>query len=287
MAARFSVLASGSAGNSSLLQLDGTGVLIDLGLGPRELTARLAAVGAIWSDVKAALLTHTHGDHWKARTIDQLLRQRIPLYCHAEHQGTLLGYAPAFASLLKAGLVRLFTPEVPFMLAPGLIGRAFAVSHDSVGTFGFRIDGGHTLFGPEWSLGYAADLGCWTDEQAQMLANVDGLALEFNHDVGMEKASGRPAYLVARVLGDCGHLSNRQAGDFVQAILGHSTPGRLRHLIQLHLSRDCNRPALAVAAARTALLRMEASATVYTAQQDHPGPSVRLDLKSAPQRLAR
>ena len=44
MPLRFTVLASGSAGNASLLQIDGFGLLVDAGLGPRTLAGRLAAV---------------------------------------------------------------------------------------------------------------------------------------------------------------------------------------------------------------------------------------------------
>lgn len=48
MAARFTVLASGSAGNSSLLQAGNFGLMIDFGLGIRRLASRLAARGCTW-----------------------------------------------------------------------------------------------------------------------------------------------------------------------------------------------------------------------------------------------
>jgi hypothetical protein len=46
----------------------------------------------------------------------------------------------------------------------------------------------------------------------------------------------------------------------------------LRYLVQLHLSRDCNRPELAVAAAAAALEGCDPPVIVHTAQQDTPGP---------------
>ena len=61
---RFTVLASGSSGNSSLLEVDGFGLLLDIGLGPRQLASRLITSGRSWQNVQAVLLTHTHGDHW-------------------------------------------------------------------------------------------------------------------------------------------------------------------------------------------------------------------------------
>ena len=54
----------------------------------------------------------------------------------------------------------------------------------------------------------------------------------------------------------------------VREILQHSAPGRLRHLVQLHLSRDCNRPALAREAARAALTGHEVK--IHTASQNTP-----------------
>src|SRR5262249_30588207 len=140
-----------------------------------------------------------------------------------------------------------------FSPAPGLRCRPLPVSHDGGATFGFRLEGGADLFGHACAAGYVADLGCWDDALAGALAEVDLLALELNHDVGMECASGRTPRLIARVLGDEGHLSNEQAAGLLRAVLRRSTPGRLRHVVQLHLSRDCNPPSLAAGAARAAL----------------------------------
>jgi phosphoribosyl 1,2-cyclic phosphodiesterase len=275
MGLRFTVLASGSAGNASLVEADGFGVLIDVGLGPRQLGNRLAAVGLSWADVHAVLLTHTHSDHWKDRSLANLHRRGVPLFCHAEHHGTLTTYSPAFASLLADGLVRPFTGEEPFDLSPGLRCQALPVRHDAGATFGFRLEGARDLFGRAASLAYAADLGCWNDELVEALADVDLLAVEFNHDVDLEYASGRMPRLIARVLGDDGHLSNAQAAELVKAVLARSPAGRPRHVVQLHLSRDCNRPALARAAA-LAVLADRSDVTLHTAEQDAPGATLHL-----------
>src|SRR5215831_19007106 len=103
MGLRFTVLASGSAGNASLIETGGFGLLLDAGLGPRQLAARLAAVGASWQDVHAAVLTHTHSDHWTDRTLAHLHRRGLPLYCHPDHHRVLGTYSPGFAALRSAG----------------------------------------------------------------------------------------------------------------------------------------------------------------------------------------
>jgi phosphoribosyl 1,2-cyclic phosphodiesterase len=277
MGLRFTVLASGSAGNASLVQVDGFGVLLDAGLGPRQLGDRLRAAGHSWAGVQAMLLTHTHTDHWNDRTLTWLARRRVPLYCHPEHHGVLARYSAGFAQLHEAGLVRSFAHGEELSLAPGLRCRPVAVRHDSGATFGFRLEGPADLFGGCSAIGYVSDLGTWDEVIADYLAEVDLLAVEFNHDVWLERNSRRPAALIARVLGDEGHLSNDQAAALVQAVLERSSAGRLRHLVQLHLSEDCNRPALARTAARGVLDRLSQETRVHTAEQHVPGKIIELE----------
>jgi phosphoribosyl 1,2-cyclic phosphodiesterase len=275
MGLRYTVLASGSAGNASLVEVDGFGVLIDAGLGPRQLACRLAFSGRSRADIHAVLLTHTHGDHWRDRTFADLCRRGTPLYCHPEHESWLASQSRAFADLQEAGLVRPFRARELFDLGPGLRCQALPVRHDAGATFGFRLQAAPDLFGRVASIAYVADLGCWDDELADALADADLLAVEFNHDVELEYASGRMPRLIARVLGDEGHLSNHQAADLVRAVLARSTAGRLRHVVQLHLSRDCNRPALARAAGLAALAG-RADIAIHTAEQDSPSQTLHL-----------
>jgi hypothetical protein len=105
-------------------------------------------------------------------------------------------------------------------------------------------------------------------------AGVDVLALEFNHDVQMERRSRRPKMLIDRVLSDSGHLSNEQAGELAAAIISRSNNKRPGHLVQLHLSRHCNRPELALRAGRTALLGLSPDIEIITARQDRTARSV-------------
>src|SRR5271170_4683913 len=120
MGLRFTNLASGSRGNANLIQANGFGVLLDAGLGPRQLNDRLRSAGHSWASVQAMLLTHTHSDHWNDRTLAWLLRRHIPLYCHLDHHGVLKRYSPAFPELQAAGLVRPFTAGEELCLGPGL-----------------------------------------------------------------------------------------------------------------------------------------------------------------------
>jgi phosphoribosyl 1,2-cyclic phosphodiesterase len=252
------------------------GVLVDAGLGPRTLGKRLEAVGADWHRVHAVLLTHTHSDHWCSRTLAQLERRGIPFYCHPDHTAVLAEASAAFRALDSAELVRFYEPGVELQLGDTLRCHPLPVPHDGGPTFGFRFEGPPDIFGGCERLAYAADLGAWSAHLARELADVDLLALEFNHDVDLEKRSGRASTLIERVLGDDGHLSNAQAAALLNEVLALSERGRLRHIVQLHLSRDCNRPELARTAAGAVLAEWSESATVHTARQDRPGPRLTL-----------
>jgi len=132
MALRFTVLASGSAGNASLVEADGFGLLLDAGLGPRTLATRLAAAGLSWQAVHGAVLTHTHSDHWNERTLGHLHRRRLPLWCHGDHQAALRPYSPAFRALEADGLVHAYEAGAELVLAAGLRCRPLPLRHEFV-----------------------------------------------------------------------------------------------------------------------------------------------------------
>ncbi len=270
----FTVLASGSAGNSSLLESHGVGLLVDIGLGPRKLAGRLIAAGRSWTNVNAVLLTHTHSDHWNIRTLRALLAKRIPLYCHGEHLAELRAESPewVFQHLDEAGLLRTYSHD-EFVCDDAIRCRPLALRHDSGPTFGFRFSGAGDCEDAAWSVGYAADLGTWDERLVEALCDVDLLALEFNHDVEMQLTSGRHPLLIQRVLGDDGHLSNQQAAEFLHELLRRSIRGNMQRLVQLHLSRQCNRPSLALAAARDIVERLGIELLIHAAAQDKPSPT--------------
>ena len=270
MPVSFTVLASGSSGNASVLEVDDARVLIDCGIGPRQLADRLRTVGLSWPDISAVILTHTHGDHWRETTFKHIGKYRIPFFCHSHHARCLQREAESFQKLADSGLVRTYKEASSIDFGSGLVGWPIPVSHDGGPTFGFRFVARKTDGTAPIVAAFLTDLGTWTPELVQIVANVNLLALEFNHDVEMELSSGRSSHLIARVLGKNGHLSNEQAALFLKEVLLASKPGRLQHLVQLHLSRDCNHPDLAVAAVRQVLQEAACCAAVVTADPDVP-----------------
>jgi phosphoribosyl 1,2-cyclic phosphodiesterase len=268
---QFAVLASGSRGNATLVRGDGAGLLIDAGIGPKAMTGRLTSVGADWSDIAAVALTHTHGDHVDSATLAELARRRIGFHCHDGHRA-VLSRDPGFLKLEEAGLVSPYGDR-PFLTATGARLEPIPLEHDGM-TFGFRIELSPARRARPVCIGYMADTGCWTDGMADVLTDVDVLGVEFNHDEAMQKSSGRPWVLIRRNLGDRGHLSNRQGAELVEAVLRRSRLGGIRHVVLLHLSRQCNRPELAIDAARSAARAAGRRVIVHAALQDPAHPNL-------------
>ncbi|HEX8201374.1 MAG TPA: MBL fold metallo-hydrolase [Isosphaeraceae bacterium] len=273
MPVQFTVLASGSRGNATLLRAGGAGLLVDAGLGPRALADRLAGVGVGWGGIAAVLLTHTHGDHVNDATLRWMARRGILLYCHEGHRAALAG-AGGFQALERAGGVRLYDDR-PFLAPTGMRVEALALSHDGP-TFGFRFEGRGDRRSRPASLGYLADTGCWSVGHVEALADVDLLGVEFNHDVELQRRSGRSPALIARNLGDRGHLSNAQGAGLLAEVLRRSHATAVRHVVLLHLSQDCNRPELALDEARAAVRGAGRRATVLAAGQWAAGPELRV-----------
>ncbi|WP_422925844.1 MBL fold metallo-hydrolase [Singulisphaera sp. PoT] len=275
MPLQFSVLASGSQGNSSLVQVGGTGTLIDFGLGPRAIAKRLESVGSSWERISSAFLTHTHGDHLSNDSLMRMAKGRIPLYCHEGHiRG--LSHRSGFQALAEAGLIRHYD-ERPLLTPTGLRVEPVELRHDGGPTYGFRIEAKLKPRTRSVALGYLADTGSWSSQMVDTLTEVDLLGVEFNHDVEMQLRSPRHRSLIARNLGDRGHLSNEQGADFIEAVLDRSARNSVRHVVLLHLSQQCNDPDLALKVARRAVRGKGSRITVHAARQSSPHPNILLE----------
>lgn len=269
MPLQFATLASGSRGNCAWLRAGVGGLLIDVGIGPRTIARRLASVGTWWEQISAVLLTHTHTDHVREESLVGLAKRKIPFFCHEGHELPRAGTA----ALEEAGLIKRYD-ERPFLTPSGMRVEPIALRHDAGPTYGFRIEGRSERRGRLVSLGYLADTGCWNESMADALTDIDLLAVEFNHDVRMQLNSNRPRALIERVLGDRGHLSNEQGAGLVSAVMARSASGAVRNLVLLHLSQECNRPELAIAAAQKATRESGRRASIHAAEQHVVSPTI-------------
>ena len=271
MAVQFAVLASGSRGNATLIRAEGIGLLVDLGIGPRTLGERLMSVGSSWEQISSAVLTHTHGDHVDNATLHTIAQKKVVFYCHDGHRARLEKHS-GFLAIESAGLLRHYDDR-PFLTPSGIRIEPLGLRHDGP-TFGFRVEIKPSRGKRAVGIGYLTDTGSWSDKMADAMAEVDVLGVEFNHDVEMQRNAPRSPVLIARNLGDRGHLSNRQGADLVSAVLARSSRSALKYLVLLHLSQQCNTPALALRTARAMLRACGRRVAVHAALQTPAFPNI-------------
>ena len=223
---RFKSLGSGSSGNATVVQARSgtqlTHLLVDCGLGIRQLDARLGQAGMLAEQIDAIFITHEHADHIGcARPL--ALRHRIPIWMsHGTYSA--IG-APDFDGLLR---IASDTAEIE---VGALRVRPFTVPHDAREPLQLTCSDGAAC------LGVLTDLGHATSHVMDELAGCGTLLLECNHDPQMLAASAYPPFLKRRVGGDWGHLANDAAAAIAQAML----PGGLKQVVAAHLSEHNNR----------------------------------------------
>ena len=226
---RFRNLGSGSAGNATVVE-GGAGtqvrrLLVDCGLGIRQLQARLGQAGLALEQIDAVFITHEHSDHIGCvRTL--ALRQRIPVWMsHGTYSA--IG-SPDFDGLLRLAHDGQAIDLGTFEALP------FTVPHDAREPLQLRCSDGAA------HLALLTDLGHASAHVLAHLAGAHALLLESNHDPQLLAASRYPSFLKRRVGGDYGHLSNAAAAGILRAV---QHPG-LQCVVAAHLSAQNNHPDL-------------------------------------------
>jgi len=278
---KFTILGSGSSGNCAYLETDTSRVLVDAGFSPRQIRQRLAAIGRTPENLSAILITHEHSDHVSG-LFGLAEKSKIPIYCNRETQAAI-GWAlkerwngkrdPLFhgaertvGDFLAKLEWRLFQTGDRFELNDLLV-ETFPVPHDAQDPVGFIVGTGAGTFG------FVTDLGHMTRLVLERIRAVNVLVLESNHDVKLLQDSRRSWALKQRILGRHGHLSNAAAADAAAEIM---SPG-LRHLYLAHLSRECNRPEIAMGVMTERLRRIGAGhVQLRYAAQDRPCATLEL-----------
>jgi phosphoribosyl 1,2-cyclic phosphodiesterase len=235
---RFKSLGSGSTGNATVIQARSettlTHLLIDCGLGIRQLDVRLAQAGMLAEQIDAIFITHEHADHIGcARRL--ALRERIPVWMsHGTY--TAIGQ-PDFDGLLRIACDTIAFEVGALQVVP------FTVPHDAREPLQLTCTDGNER------LGVLTDLGHATAHVLEHLAGCETLLLECNHDEQMLATSTYPLFLKRRVGGAYGHLANGAAAEIARSV----QPRGLKQVVAAHLSQQNNRPELARQALAQAL----------------------------------
>jgi phosphoribosyl 1,2-cyclic phosphodiesterase len=232
-----------------LLESERTRLLVDAGLGKKEIQRRFELLGIACERIDGVLVSHEHSDH--AGALPQMARQwKAPIYLTEETFHAIRCQLPERAAK-RLERVEYIKPGQRFTIGDIEV-HAFAIPHDAADPIGFTLRANGSKAALVTDLGYLPEL------VKQHLRDSDCLILESNHDLDMLKVGPYPWYLKQRVMSRTGHLSNHHLGEFL------SDPGgfdaRAKYLVLAHLSEQNNTPDVARISAEEALRRRPAEA---------------------------
>ena len=208
---KFTVLGSGSKGNSVYFNVDGHQFLIDAGFTKKETDKRLATIGRSVKDIERVFITHDHGDHAAAWIKKEGLLKGD---CFAKGFGCWMGTGD--------GSVKV---------------DSFPLSHDSgSGSVGYTIQdkSGNKV-------AVVMDTGCIPEEVLPHLFDCQAILIETNYSIEMLIDSPYPTELQERIASNTGHLRDQCAAEAVEMV---SWTG-LKYVVALHLSSNCINETLA------------------------------------------
>ncbi len=245
---KFTVLGSGSTGNSVLICTEKTKILVDAGLSSKETLRRLALVGVDFAALDAVLITHEHSDH--AGGLRVLIKTlNCPVFISGETHNACLrdtsrqdNEAQKRSDAIKNRIVQIESSK-DFRIGD-IDFEPFCVPHDAADNFGFVAKSAGV------KLAIVLDFGCFTTLIKEKLRMCDGIVIESNHCRDMLKTCAVYSWeLKQRIMARTGHISNEDLSDWLTT----EFDGAARHLVLAHLSQRANEPHLARLTAQTAL----------------------------------
>lgn len=214
------VLSSGSKGNSTLVITDKVKILIDLGTTTSYVEAALNNLNVDVKEISHILITHSHADHIKGLKV--FIKRYNPVILVTEDMKNVLEK--------ELGNFRYEYYEDKKAIIGDLTVNVIKTSHDAEESIGFVLTNNNS------SMVYITDTGYINQKYFKILSNNNLYVLESNHDIKMLIDGPYPYYLQQRVRGDKGHLSNKQASDYLCKFIGDNT----KKIVFAHISEHNN-----------------------------------------------
>ena len=214
------VLSSGSKGNITLVITDKVKILIDLGTTTSYVEAALNNLNVDVKEISHILITHSHVDHIKGLKV--FIKRYNPVILVTEDMKNVLEK--------ELGNFRYEYYEDKKAIIGDLTVNVIKTSHDAEESIGFVLTNNNS------SMVYITDTGYINQKYFKILSNNNLYVLESNHDIKMLMDGPYPYYLKQRVQGDKGHLSNKQASDYLCKFIGDNT----KKIVFAHISEHNN-----------------------------------------------
>ncbi|MBQ2408159.1 MAG: MBL fold metallo-hydrolase [Bacilli bacterium] len=211
---KFCVLASGSKGNCTYIEIKNHKFLIDVGTNFLYISKKLSEINVKPSEIEAIFITHSHTDHTSA--LKRIIKNINPkIYLSSKTKAELN---------VDLENYELIDENIEF---DNFIINTIKLSHDVNECLGYIFNN---------KIVYITDTGYINNKYHEILKNKEAYIIESNHDVDMLMESNRPYFLKMRILGDEGHISNKDCGYYLSKFIGDNT----KHIVLAHLSENNN-----------------------------------------------
>lgn len=220
---KVSVLASGSKGNSAYVETEKTKSLIDIGMSCAYTEKALKNIGIDPNEIERIFITHAHSDHIGGLKVF-LKKHNVTVYL-TEKMLEEIDFEIENICFINEDIV-----------IDDLLVMPIKTSHDTADS------NGYILSSNDKSLVYITDTGYIHMKNYHKLKNRDMYILESNHDITMLMEGSYPYHLKQRILGDKGHLSNKDSAYYLSQFASENT----KHIVLTHLSEENNDPKVAL-----------------------------------------
>lgn len=226
------VLASGSSGNSTYLEINNTKILIDCGISKKKISNALAKINVKIEDIDYIFITHEHIDHisglinvFKATTAVLYMTEGTFRYLSNNEK-----YNAVTCNLNRIKLLEKDIDSYLDIIFSDFIVVPLLAFHDANEPVGYMFVVG------EKKIVYLTDTGYVHQEVMQKIKGAICYIFEVNHEPAILMASSRPYNLKKRILSDYGHLSN---ADSLYA-LANLVTSETKFVFYAHISHECN-----------------------------------------------
>lgn len=219
------VLASGSGGNSTLIETTNYKILVDIGKNRKYIIDKLEEVGVKPEDINYIFISHLHDDHISA--LKTFIKKYHPTIVITQKMFQELTDIHEYEHIL------IYEDEV---ILENLHVVCMHSSHDATDSRNFLFESeGHSVV-------YVTDTGYVNHKNFKYLQNKEVYLFESNHDVEKLQHGPYPDWLKMRVLSDSGHLSNNACSIYLSKLIGNAT----KKIYLMHLSEKNNTEELAL-----------------------------------------
>ncbi len=217
------MLASGSKGNCAYVETKTTRSLIDIGMSCAYVEKALKDINVDPNTIERIFITHAHTDHINGLRV--FLKKYNPTIYLTEKMDEEIDL------IIDDEIYITEDTKIKDLLV-----RPIKTSHDAADS------NGYVLISEGKSLMYMTDTGYINIRNYNKLKDHDIYVLESNHDTTMLMNGSYPYHLKQRILGDKGHLSNKDCSYY----LSQFTTNKTKQVILAHLSEHNNDPEIAL-----------------------------------------